>query len=168
MLTNRDRHNRLAATLAGATAVLLFAAPAKADDYTDLLGILQAKGTISQDEYRSLSARHRGSAAPVRGATRAERLRAGRSTPAMESATDEARRAAADAAASAAAATAAMQTAKATMEAGRDTYVQAMPYTPGKGVTIRVGQVDLNFSGFVNCPIVRYARSSVSCSKSSD
>ena len=149
-MISKDRYTKRAAALAGAATLVLLTAPAKADDYTDLLDILRAKGTITQDEFRTLAARHRGTAAPARG-TRAERqTRASRSAPATEDAATEARRSAADAAASAAAAQAAMQTAKTTMEAGRDSYVQAMPYTPGKGVTIRVGQVDLNFSGFVN------------------
>lgn len=134
------------AALSASTA-LVMAAPAKADDYTDLLNVLRAKGSLSQGEYSSLLAHHtRGARTPAGRRTQAAAMR--RSGGETEDATLAAQQAAAAAAASAAAAQASMQQARTMMESPE--IARAMPYTPGKGMTIRVGTIDLNFSGFIN------------------
>jgi hypothetical protein len=132
--------------LAAASAMVLVAAQARADDYTDLLNILRAKGSLTQSEYRTLMAKHMHHGMR-RGGMQGEE-------PMMQE--DEgARQAAAQAAASAAAAqqAAAQMQAEMTkteaMMASPD-IVHAMPYKPGAGVTLKVGDVDLNISGIVN------------------
>jgi hypothetical protein len=131
--------------LAATSAIVLVAAQARADDYTDLLNILRAKGSLTNAEYRELMAKHmhrthRGMAPEEPGMTTSEM---------------SANQAAAQAAASAAAAqqAAAQMQAEMTkteaMMAAPD-IVHAMPYKPGTGVTLKVGDVDLNISGIVN------------------
>ncbi len=46
-----SRRLRLAGVLSVGTGLLLGAAPAHADDYTDLLSLLRAKGSLTQGEY---------------------------------------------------------------------------------------------------------------------
>ena len=151
--------------VAGAVACLLAGAQARADDYTDLLDVLLAKGSLTQAEYSALMAKHlhrANIAAPPRGVasrpdpTTAESAAEARARQAAAAAASEAearaRQAAAAAAASAAAAAASaqqMKTKEETMATAED-FVRALPYTPGKGVGMRVGPVDLNFSGIVN------------------
>jgi predicted porin len=133
-----------------ASALVLGAAPAVADEYTDLLQILRAKGSLSQSEYSALLAKHRSGGARV--ARRRGRNVPVETAPEEATASAQARQDALAAAASAQAAQDAMRKAQA-MEADMEnspTLVHAMPYTFGKGVTIRVGQIDLNFSGILN------------------
>ena len=135
--------------LASASVLALNASPVRADDYTDLLEILHARGSLSQGEYASLLHKHQ------RGGGRTS-ARARRNQAPVEAAPDEAeaqsRRDALAAAASAASAEASMHkmtTIQQELETSPD-FVHVMPYKPGAGVTIRVGAVDLNFSGIVN------------------
>jgi len=136
-----------------ASAFLLVSAAASADEYTDLLDILKAKGSLTQSEYSALMAKHMHNARAAATAHKHGR----ETTPLYTAAPDEeaaaqARQAALSAAASAAAADAAMRKAESMqteMEADPG-IVHAMPYKLGSGVTIRVGQVDLNVSGIVN------------------
>ncbi|APH53752.1 putative secreted protein [Granulibacter bethesdensis] len=115
------------------------ATPAFADDYTDLLNILRAKGSLTQNEYSALMAKHGTGSRAARGRTaRAAQTDAGA----------DAQAAAASAAASAAAAQAAAQSAQSSLQASN--IIRSKPYVPGKGITIRAGDIDLNFSGFVN------------------
>jgi hypothetical protein len=132
--------------LAAASAMVLVAAQARADDYTDLLNILRAKGALTQAEYRTLMAKHMHHGMRNRGMQGEE--------PMMQE-DESARQAAAQAAASAAAAqqAAAQMQAEMTkteaMMASPD-IIHAMPYKPGAGITMKVGDVDLNISGIVN------------------
>ncbi len=137
------------------TGLLLAAAPARADDYTDLLQLLRAKGSLTQAEYAGLLSKHVGNSAhasaEARRGSRSAESRRGRSEPtslATDDAVAQAQAAAAAASASAAAAQEAAQSAK--VELDSPTIVHTTPYVPGKGVDIRVGNIDLNFSGFVN------------------
>ena len=147
---------RLAGVLSVGTGLLLGTAPARADDYTDLLGLLRAKGSLTQGEYASLLSKHVGNGARAtetrRGSRTADGRRGSRTAPTGNLATDDAvaqaQAAAAAASASAAAAQEAAQSAK--VELASPDIVHAAPYVPGKGVDIRVGNIDLNFSGFVN------------------
>ncbi len=150
-----SKHLRLAGVLSVGTGLLLGAAPARADDYTDLLSLLRAKGSLTQGEYAGLLSKHVGNAArgtETRRGGRTAKARHGRGVPAGSMATDDAvaqaQAAAAAASASAAAAQEAAQSAR--VELASPTLVRASPYVPGKGVEIRVGNIDLNFSGFVN------------------
>lgn len=146
-MSNRNsRRLGLAAALTASTALVLVAAPAKADDYTDLLNVLRDKGSLSQGEYSSLLSRHtRVARTPAGRRGQAASLRRGGGE---ENAAAAAQEAAASAAASAAAAQASMSQARTLMESPE--VARAMPYTPGKGMSIRVGAIDLNFSGFIN------------------
>jgi hypothetical protein len=123
--------------LAATSAALLGAGQARADDYTDLLDVLRAKGAISKSDYRTLMAKHMHHGG------------------AMSSDAMAAHQAAMEAAASAAAAQQVMAQTQAEMQkteammASPD-IVHAMPYKPGAGITMKVGDVDLNISGIVN------------------
>src|SRR5271154_3041344 len=44
--------------LAAASGLILGAGQARADDYTDLLDVLKAKGSITKSDYRTLMAKH--------------------------------------------------------------------------------------------------------------
>jgi hypothetical protein len=145
-ITLSSRRLGLAAALTASTALVIIATPAKADDYTDLLGVLRDRGSIGQAEYQSLLARHnRGARTPAGRRAQEAALRGGGGA---ESAAAAAQQAAAAAAASAAAAQASMEQARTMMESPE--IAHATPYMPGKGMGIRVGQIDLNFSGFIN------------------
>lgn len=132
--------------LLAAAAVVFGAGAAYADDYTDLLDILRAKGSLSQSEYSALRAKH------------LRNMRTGRhgiSTTAADTSATEAQESAmrAQAAADAARQTmaemeTAMQKTQAMMQ--EPDIVRAMPYKPGAGITIKVGDVDLNVSGIIN------------------
>jgi hypothetical protein len=133
----------------GALALALTAPTmARADDYTDLLDILKAKGSLTQSEYGTLLAKHRHTSRTTR--------RTGRNTTADTSAVaDEgesdaaaARQAAASAAASA---SQAQQAASSMQLAMKDPLiVHTTPYVPGKGVTFVAGPVTVNITGFIN------------------
>jgi predicted porin len=131
--------------LAGASAMaLLVAMPfaAHADDYTDLLDILRAKGTISRSDYNSLMAKHMRGHAHHMGMNEESE-----GTP-TESAAQQAEEAAARAQA---AATLAQQMDAQTQTMMHDTnMVTADPFTPGKGITMHAGGVTINVSGFIN------------------
>ena len=139
----------IAATLlASASMLALAAGSARADDYSDLLDILHSRGSLSQTEYSSLLRKHQHGG-------RAARLH--RAAPVSTEATPDdgeaqSRRDALAAAASAAQSEASMHKMEAMqqqMEVSPD-IVHVQPYKPGAGVTMRVGTVDLNFSGIVN------------------
>jgi hypothetical protein len=135
---------------AAASSILLGAASARADDYTDLLQLLRAKGSLTQSEYNGLLAKH------------LRNLRTGRhgaGTGMTAGAADEnaiaAQQSALQAAASAAAARQVMEQTQAEMKKTEDMIaepdiVRVMPYKPGAGVTMKIGNVDLNVSGIVN------------------
>jgi hypothetical protein len=106
---------------------------------------LRAKGSLTQGEYDSLLSKHTGGGSRAARSRTAQRHNNGTPMTPAEAAADDAQRAAAEAKASAAQAKAAMDAMATSPE-----VVHAMPYTPGKGMTIRVGQVDINFSGFIN------------------
>ncbi len=161
MARRMSRRVRLAGVLSVGSGLLLGAAPAHADDYTDLLSLLRAKGSLTQGEYAGLLSKHvansggnsaRGTEARRGGrSTEARRGRGtggGTGSMATDDAVAQAQAAAAAASASAAAAQEAAQSAK--VELASPSLVRTSPYVPGKGVDIRVGNIDLNFSGFVN------------------
>ena len=143
MFRKKPARLALVGVLTAGTGLMVSTTPARADEYTDLLDILRAKGSLTQSEYQTLLNRRSRSArrAPSRGA------------PAATVETDEsviaARRAAAEAQAAAQAAQAAVQQATAAAAAPSD-MVRTTPYVPGKGVTLRAGPIDINFSGFIN------------------
>ncbi len=128
------------------------AIPAHADDYTDLLEILHARGSLSQTEYTTLLHKHLhgGKAVSPRG-------RHGTTATYTEPQPDQdaitrANNAALAAATSAAAAQASMHKMEAMEEEMKTSpdIVHVQPYKPGAGITMKVGDVDLNFSGIVN------------------
>jgi predicted porin len=129
--------------LSAVSAAALGAAQARADDYTDLLDILKAKGSLTQGEYRTLLAKH------------THHHAAGMVMTTSDENAAAARQAALAAAASAAAA---QQTMLETQNEMKKTeammaepdIVRAMPYKPGAGVTMKIGNVDLNVSAIVN------------------
>jgi hypothetical protein len=136
--------------LAAASVLVISAASARADDYTDLLDILKAKGSLSQSEYSTLLAKHLRNMRAARHGAPAM----GISTEADESAA-KARQAAIEAAASAAAAQQVMLQTQDEMKKteammAEPDIVKAMPYKPGAGLTMKVGDVDLNISAIVN------------------
>lgn len=130
------------------SSVMIPGGPARADDYTDLLTILHARGSLSNAEYRTLLNKHLHKGAAASSAAEPE-------MSAQQAAAD-ARRNAMTAAASAAAVDAAMRkldVMKSEMHQdmlAAPELVHVEPYKPGAGVTVRVGSVDLNFSGIVN------------------
>jgi hypothetical protein len=135
--------------LAAAAAASLVSVAARADDYTDLLEVLKAKGSLSNAEYDALKAKHM---RHVRVAGR----RGGEVNygPSDEGAA-QAQQAAMQAAQSAAAAHQAMMDAQNEMQKAEammaePDIVKAMPYKPGAGLTMKVGNVDINVSGIVN------------------
>ena len=138
--------------LLAAAAITLVATSARADDYTDLLDILRAKGSLTQSEYNTLLSKHLHN---MRAAARHGRGAGSMSTSSADESAAEAQQAAMRAAASA---EAARQTMMQTQEEMNKTeammnepdIVKAMPYKPGAGLTMKVGDVDLNVSGIVN------------------
>ncbi len=136
--------------LAAASVTLLANTAARADDYTDLLDILAAKGSLTHAEYTALLAKHQknmrmaarhGGGAPI--------------TAANDEGVAAAQKAAVQAAASAAAAQAVMAQTEAEMQKteammNEPDIVRAMPYKPGAGLTMKIGNVDLNVSAIVN------------------
>jgi hypothetical protein len=137
--------------LTAAAICVLGTAAARADDYSDLLDVLVAKGSLTHAEYVSLLAKHQKN---LRLA-----MRHGGAAQATASASDggvaAARQAAVQAAASAAAAQAVMAQTQAEMQKteamiNAPDIVKAMPYKPGAGLTMKIGDVDLNVSAIVN------------------
>jgi hypothetical protein len=131
-------HTTRTLLLAAVSAAVLVSAQARADDYTDLLDVLRAKGSLTKSEYRSLMAKHM--------------HKMGMASPEDMTST---RQAAVQAAASAAAAQDAMRQVQDAMKKTEDMMaspdiVHAMPYKPGAGLTMKVGDVDLNISAIVN------------------
>ena len=123
---------------------LAVATPARADDYTDLLDVLRAQGSISQQSYTALRNKHLGvpRAVPTRpGATRA--TAPGASTPAENPPSGL------GTAAEAERPRQPIPGMPENMPAGSE-LVYALPYTPGKGITVHAGDVTVNISGFVN------------------
>ncbi len=140
----------LAATLLASASILVMAAsPVRADDYTDLLDVLRARGSLSQSEYTALLNKHLHGG---KAARHHQPYTAPLEPMPEDQALAQARQSALAAAASAAAAEAAahkMDTMTQQME-NDPNLVHMEPYKPGAGVTVRVGSVDLNFSGIVN------------------
>jgi hypothetical protein len=135
--------------LAASSMIVVGASRARADDYTDLLEILKAKGSLTQTEYNSLLAKHLHHARTSRHADTSM------SASDSDSNAAAARQAALEAAASAAAARQVMIQTQQDMQKTEammtePDIVKAMPYKPGAGLTIKVGDVDLNISGIVN------------------
>ncbi|GBR40809.1 hypothetical protein AA101099_2284 [Neoasaia chiangmaiensis NBRC 101099] len=146
---------------------LLHSHLAHADDYTDLLDILRAKGSLTQTEYDGLLAKHLHHAHPVTPRTRTAAARRGSAAettariqpgesrrpyapppPDSLSLLAQAQDAAARAQASAQDARQALLSTRSAMNS--DSVVRVAKYVPGKGITIKAGQIDINFSGFVN------------------
>lgn len=152
---------------------------ARADDYSDLLDILRAKGSLTSSEYKGLLAKHlshaRAEATTTRGSRMAATTRhvpsarpAAPGTPdnpihtvlpgevgiggADETAdmVTQARAAAASAAQSAEAARTAMLSMQPGGPAYGEGFVRMEKYVPGKGLTFDAGPVKINLSGFVN------------------
>jgi hypothetical protein len=123
--------------------------PARADDYTDLLDILRAKGSLTRGEYDTLLAKHRHRGAPARQHGQS----AAAAAEPQADATPRDAAAQAQLAASRAAASAALAQAAATSTelALKDpSVVHTDIYVPGKGITLHAGAVDINLSGFIN------------------
>ncbi|MBB2185704.1 porin [Gluconacetobacter liquefaciens] len=152
-------HVGLTAVLAAGGVSMLSARCARADDYSDLLDILRAKGALTQVEYSTLLAKHRHHAAEPASAQAPRRGRGaarhgavvtagaaadGAAMPAVLAA----QRAADSAAASARAAEASMLAARSTIDS--PSVVRVAPYVSGKGLTFKAGPIDINFSGFIN------------------
>ena len=136
--------------LAAASAIIMGAASARADDYTDLLQLLRAKGSLTSSEYNTLLSKHLRN---TRGGRRNGGMSGG-SASADQSAV-VAQQAALQAAASAAATRQMMADTQAEMKKTEDMInqpdiVKAMPYKPGAGLTMKIGNVDLNVSAIVN------------------
>ncbi|WP_367160444.1 porin [Kozakia baliensis] len=154
------------------SGALLTPCLAYADDYTDLLDILRAKGSLTKGEYSTLLSKHLHHARPTARAldddsapaprrihTVSARSAHGRSSrytaddmvaPAdsQSAALMQARDAATRAEASAQAAQQALLSTRSELNNGG--IVHADPYVAGKGVTLHAGQIAINLSGFVN------------------
>ncbi len=136
--------------LAAASSIMLSSGVARADDYTDLLQLLRAKGSLTPSEYSGLLAKHlRNMRTGRRGAG------AGTTVTSVDESAVAAQQSALQAAASAAAARETMMQTQAEMKKTEDMInepdiVRVMPYKPGAGVTMKIGNVDLNVSGIVN------------------
>ena len=136
--------------LAALSALLLATTAASADDYTDLLQLLRAKGSLTQSEYSGLLAKHLRNMRSGRRGTGT-----GTTATAVDESAIAAQQSALQAAASAAAARQTMMETQAEMKKTEDMInepdiVRVMPYKPGAGVTMKIGNVDLNVSGIVN------------------
>ncbi len=136
--------------LASVSLVALAAMPARADDYTDLLEILHARGSLSQTEYTTLLHKHlHGGKATPRGRHATAAYAEPQSDPDAVARANSAALAAASSAAAAQASMHKMEAMEQEMQTSPD-LVHVQPYKPGAGITMRVGDVDLNFSGIVN------------------
>ncbi|CAI9120006.1 porin family protein [Brytella acorum] len=164
------------ALLTGTTSLALATHHAHADEYTDLLDILRLKGSLTKSEYDGLMTKHtrhmRADASAARHASPEPEEREARAQTASGSNTHshhvlrsashrtelagndsdaalfQAQDAARRAEASADAAQQALASARA--EYHSPSIVRVSDYVPGKGITFHAGQIDLNFSGFVN------------------
>ncbi|GBR26579.1 hypothetical protein AA0473_1177 [Acetobacter orleanensis NRIC 0473] len=148
---------------------------ALADDYSDLLDILQLKGSLTKHEHDTLLAKHlshtasaashaapasRATAHPVRTASAAGARHAAQAGHALNSGYEDGIRFDPGAASSRAelAADRAEASARSAQDAMRSTnealnsnsIVRVAKYVPGKGLTFKAGPIDINFSGFVN------------------
>lgn len=142
---------------------------ARADDYTELLDILRAKGSLSRSEYNVLLSHHQhhahpslqrdddgSSPAPAKHRNRYMRYGPQNEGSSLDAPPDvttiaavsAARRAAMEASASAQDARNSLMEARRTYNP--DSIVRVKPYVAGKGITIQAGQIDINLSGFVN------------------
>ncbi|MCI2077366.1 MAG: porin [Acetobacter peroxydans] len=170
-----SRKKVLVATVMAASVVSLpytLARHAMADDYSDLLDVLRAKGSLTQHEYSTLLGKHmRHVAAEQDTAPRAVRSTAhSRATQQtanraaahgtsvgtgyepgirFEAAPEVASRAE-DAATRAEASARSAQQALDAMNSNQGGFVRVAKYVPGKGLTFKAGPVDINLSGFVN------------------
>ena len=131
------------------TCVILMPVCAHADDYTDLLDVLRSRGSLSASEYSMLKHKHsHGGNAVLR------RTEQSKTVPRLEpaQAAIDARTSVVAAAARAAAADADLrkiEDLQKQIETNPD-LVHVEPYKPGAGVNLRVGDVNLNFSGIVD------------------
>ncbi|MFT8769322.1 MAG: porin [Gluconobacter cerinus] len=142
-------------------------ATAHADDYTELLDILRAKGSLTHGEYNSLLAHHLrhsrseassnqdGTSSPPAKRNRYRRYNPTQYDGSLEppdvttiAAVQAARRAASEAAADARDTRSMLRQARASYDP--DSVVRVKPYVAGKGVTVQAGQIEINLSGFVN------------------
>ena len=142
-------------------------ATAHADDYTELLDILRAKGSLTHGEYNSLLAHHLrhsrseassnqdGTSSPPAKRNRYRRYNPTQYDGSLEppdvttiAAAQAARRAASEAAADARDTRSMLRQARASYDP--DSVVRVKPYVAGKGVTVQAGQIEINLSGFVN------------------
>jgi hypothetical protein len=170
-----SRKKVLVATVMAASVASLpymLARHAMADDYSDLLDVLRAKGSLTQHEYATLLGKHMRHVAaeqdaaprPVRrtARSRAAQQTAGRATThgtgisngyepgiRFEAAPEVASRAE-DAATRAEASARSAQQALDAMNTNQGGFVRVAKYVPGKGLTFKAGPVDINLSGFVN------------------
>ncbi|KXV57109.1 hypothetical protein AD936_07670, partial [Gluconobacter japonicus] len=139
-------------------------ATAQADDYTELLDILRAKGSLTRGEYNSLLAHHLrhgrsssastnqdGTSSPPARHNRYRRYSPNQYDGSLEppdvttiAASQAAQRAAQNAAASARDAHSMLA------HYDPDSIVRVKPYVAGKGVTVQAGQIEINLSGFIN------------------
>ncbi|GAB6967321.1 hypothetical protein JCM25156A_13580 [Komagataeibacter kakiaceti JCM 25156] len=149
-----------------------------ADDYSELLDILKAKGSLTQGEYNGLLSHHMQHVRAAASATRAQQyvpVQRHLATPvsthtAMRSAMGQpiqppgninigggmdpndvlaqAQQAAADAQASAASAESTWLATQHAMNSSD--FVRVNKYVPGGGLTFKAGPIDINLSGFIN------------------
>lgn len=173
-----SRKKALVATVMAASVASLpytMARHAMADDYSDLLDILRAKGNLTQHEYSTLLSKHlrhtaaeqdaparsTRSAAPHAHATQqaASHVAHGAGTSGVsngyepgirfEAAPDVASSSRAEDAATRAEASA--RSAQKALDAmNQADFVRVAKYVPGKGLTFKTGPVDINLSGFIN------------------
>ncbi|GBQ93539.1 hypothetical protein AA23498_1761 [Acetobacter nitrogenifigens DSM 23921 = NBRC 105050] len=156
MQTRHSIRLGLLLTVAAGCAVATSPRLARADDYSDLLDILRAKGSLTGSEYNTLLAKHlhRGQASEVRSATPVKGRRSASTAHGTTTATVEdpvvfeAQRAADDAARSARSAQEALAETRMSMKSA--SVVRVAPYVPGKGLTFSAGPVDITLSGFIN------------------
>ncbi|NHO31060.1 porin [Acetobacter sp. LMG 1636] len=163
----------LTATVLAGLSAMTCSQAARADDYTDLLDILRAKGSLTKGEYGTLLTKHlhhshpsldrdddgparsargaRGTSESGTGTRYAADMRHARTHDASPDVTPvfvDARDAANNAAASARSAHDSMLAAQ---QAVHDPgLVHVAKYVPGKGLTFQAGEIAINLSGFVN------------------
>ncbi|GAJ29518.1 porin [Acidomonas methanolica] len=148
----RSRTSAFAITLLASSATGILAPVARADDYSDLLDILRAKGSLTKSEYSTLLSRHHHHVAvesPEEAPSRGRRHKLTRAAATSEdSAVARAQDAATRAEASAEAARQALLSTNNAMN--NPLIVHTTPYVPGKGITFQAGPVAIKFSGFIN------------------
>ena len=84
MFRKKPARSALVGVLTAGTGLMVSTTPARADEYTDLLDILRAKGSLTQSEYQTLLNRRSRSARRARyrrSAAARSRARASRSPP---------------------------------------------------------------------------------------